>query len=220
MKKAVMAAGALTVCMNAWALTPGTHWEYFGAAGPENWAKLTPEFHSCSGQNQSPVNLDGFIEAELAPLKVDYAAGASEAANNGHTVQVSYEPGSTLELDGTSFQLIQFHFHMPSENQFKGRSYPLEGHLVHADEKGNLAVVAVMFEEGERNAMLANLWARRPSKARNSRSHRARTSATYCPPILITTVSMVRSPLHPAPKAFAGWCSSSPSWRRTSRSRH
>lgn len=162
MKKAVMAAGALTVCMNAWALTPGTHWEYFGAAGPENWAKLTPEFHSCSGQNQSPVNLDGFIEAELAPLKVDYAAGASEAANNGHTVQVSYEPGSTLELDGTSFQLIQFHFHMPSENQFKGRSYPLEGHLVHADEKGNLAVVAVMFEEGERNAMLANLWGTPP----------------------------------------------------------
>lgn len=164
MKKAALAVSVLLACANAWAVTPGTHWEYFGEAGPENWAKLTPEFHSCSGQNQSPVNLDGFIKAELAPLKLNYEAGASEAVNNGHTVQVGYEAGSSLTLDGKSFQLIQFHFHMPSENQIKGRSYPLEGHLVNSDEQGNLAVVAVMFEEGERNAMLASLWDTPPAE--------------------------------------------------------
>lgn len=158
MKRTAFAIGTLFACANAWAVTPGTHWDYSGDVGPENWAKLTPEFHSCAGQNQSPVNLDGFIEAELAPLKLDYRAGASEVANNGHTVQVAYEPGSTLSLDGKTFQLIQFHFHMPSENQIKGQSYPLEGHLVHADESGNLAVLAVMFKEGERNAVLASLW--------------------------------------------------------------
>jgi carbonic anhydrase len=164
MKKAALSLGVLFACANTWAVTPVTDWAYTGEAGPQNWARLTPEFHTCSGQNQSPVNLDGFIEAELAPLKVDYAAGASEVVNNGHTVQVAYQPGSTLSLDGERFQLIQFHFHMPSENQIKGQSYPLEGHLVHADENGKLAVVAVMFKEGKQNTVLASLWDAPPAE--------------------------------------------------------
>jgi carbonic anhydrase len=158
MKKAAFAIGVMFTCTNAWAITPGTHWDYSGEAGPQNWAKLTPEFHACSGQNQSPVDLEGFVEAELKPLAIDYKAAASEVVNNGHTVQVAYEPGSTLTLDGTTFQLIQFHFHMPSENLINGQSYPLEGHLVHADENGRLAVLAVMFKEGEQNAVLGSLW--------------------------------------------------------------
>lgn len=164
MKKTALAIGVMLACANAWAVTPGTHWDYSGEAGPDNWAKLTPEFHSCSGQNQSPVNLDGFIEAQLKPLIVNYAAGASEVSNNGHTVQVAYEHGSTLTLDGKTFDLIQFHFHMPSENLIKGQSYPMEGHLVHADETGRLAVLAVMFKEGEKNAVLASLWNTPPAE--------------------------------------------------------
>jgi carbonic anhydrase len=165
-KKAALTLGVMFACANAWAVTPGTHWDYSGEAGPQNWAKLTPEFQACNGENQSPVNLDGFIEAELAPLQVDYRNGASEVANNGHTVQVAYEPGSTLTLDGKTFELIQFHFHMPSENQIKGQSYPLEGHLVHADQNGNLAVVAVMFKAGEQNAVLASLWKTPPAEGK------------------------------------------------------
>lgn len=164
MRKAALAIGVMIACANAWAVTPGTHWDYSGEAGPQNWAKLTPEFHSCAGQNQSPVNLDGFIEAELTPLKLDYTAGASEVVNNGHTVQVAYEPGSTLTLDGKQYQLIQFHFHMPSENQIKGHSYPLEGHLVHSDEMGHLVVLAVMFKEGKQNTVLASLWNTPPAE--------------------------------------------------------
>lgn len=164
MKRTTLAIGALLACSHAWAITPGTHWDYSGEAGPDNWAKLTPEFHACAGKNQSPVDLDGFIEAELTPLKLSYTAGASEAANNGHTVQVAYEPGSTLTLDGKPYQLIQFHFHMPSENLIKGQSYPLEGHLVHSDESGNLAVLAVMFKEGKLNPVLASLWKAPPAE--------------------------------------------------------
>ena len=164
MKRAAFSLGVLLASANAWAVTPGTHWDYSGEAGPESWAKLTPEFSACAGKNQSPVNLDGFIEAELKPLSLDYAAGAGEITNNGHTVQVAYEPGSKLTLDGKSFQLIQLHFHMPSENQIKGQSYPLEGHLVHSDDKGNLVVVAVMFKEGKQNDVLASLWNSPPSE--------------------------------------------------------
>jgi carbonic anhydrase len=86
-------------------------------------------------------------------------------ANNGHTIQIDYAPGSALTLDGRVYELKQFHFHAPSENKIAGKQYPLEGHLVHADKDGNLAVVAVMFREGSANPQLAKLWEKLPAKA-------------------------------------------------------
>lgn len=41
----------------------------------------------------------------------------------------------------------------------------MEGHLVHADKDKNLAVVAVMFEEGKANGAIADLWKQMPGKA-------------------------------------------------------
>ena len=142
------------------------HWGYAGESGPENWSKLDAKFAMCAlGRNQSPVNLADFVEADLKPVKLDYKAGASEIVNNGHTVQVNYAAGSTLTVDGISFELKQFHFHAPSENRVGGKQYPLEGHLVHADKDGNLAVVAVMFTEGAANPLLSKAWTAMPAKA-------------------------------------------------------
>lgn len=162
MKKSLL-AGALLLCPAAFAAT--THWEYSGEAGPAKWASLTPEYGQCAGSNQSPVNLSGLVKADLAPLQFHYQAGGNTLVNNGHTVQVNYAPGSTLELDGMHFELKQFHFHAPSENLIEGRSYPLEGHLVHANDKGELAVVAVMFEPGQANGALSQAWQVLPAKA-------------------------------------------------------
>jgi len=134
------------------------HWGYSGESGPENWSKLDATFAMCGlGRNQSPVDLGGFVEADLKPLKLDYRAGAADIVNNGHTVQVDYAPGSTLTVNGHRFELKQFHFHAPSENHISGKPYALEAHLVHADKDGNLAVVAVMFNEGKANALLSRL---------------------------------------------------------------
>jgi len=142
------------------------HWAYEGEAAPQNWGKLDPKFALCaSGKNQSPIDLAGFIEAQLKPLALDYKAGAASIVNNGHTVQVDYAAGSTLAIDGGRFELQQFHFHSPSENRINGKAFALEGHLVHADKDGNLAVVAVMFQEGAANALLARLWEKMPAKA-------------------------------------------------------
>jgi carbonic anhydrase len=142
------------------------HWGYAGEAGPENWSKLDGKFVMCGiGRNQSPIDLAGFVEADLKPLKADYKAGASEIVNNGHTVQVNYTPGSTLTVDGRTFELKQFHFHAPSENRINGKQFPLERHLVHADKDGNLAVVALMFQQGAANPLLSKLWENMPAKA-------------------------------------------------------
>ncbi len=141
------------------------HWGYKGEAGPENWSRLDQKYAMCGmGRNQSPIDLGGFVEADLKPLKLAYRAGAADIVNNGHTVQIGYAPGSTLTVDGHMFELKQFHFHAPSENHINGKSFPLEGHLVHEDKDGNLAVVAVMYREGAANALLSKLWAAIPAK--------------------------------------------------------
>ena len=67
-----------------------------------------------------------------------------------------------MTVDGRTFELKQFHFHAPSENQINGTSFPMEAHFVHADSDGNLAVIALMFEEGASHPVIAALWKQLP----------------------------------------------------------
>jgi carbonic anhydrase len=159
------AALALVWTMGA-TVAVAQHWGYSGEAGPENWSKIDPKFAMCAlGRNQSPVDLAGFVRADLRPLKIEYRAGAAEILHTGHTVQVNYAAGSRLTVEGRAFELKQFHFHAPSENRIGGKQFPLEAHLVHADGDGNLAVIAVMFQEGAANPFLATLWEKMPKAA-------------------------------------------------------
>ncbi len=162
MKKLLIVAIVLVISSAAYA-GQGTHWSYSGEEGPEHWGELDPKFSACAeGKNQSPINLTGFIESDLKPIGIHYEAGGREILNNGHTVQVNFTPGSKISVDGHAFELKQYHFHAPSENHINGKSYPMEAHLVHADEAGNLAVVAVMFVEGKTNQSIASVWSYMP----------------------------------------------------------
>lgn len=143
----------------------GAHWGYSGEAGPENWGNLDARYVTCkTGRNQSPIDLTNFVEANLNPITYSYQAGTTEILNNGHTVQINYAAGSSITVDGHVFELEQFHFHAPSENTINGKHYPMEGHLVHADKDGNLAMIAVMFEQGRNNPLLSPLWMKMPNK--------------------------------------------------------
>lgn len=152
------------------------HWSYEGKTGPSHWGKLDEEYTMCAlGRNQSPINILDTTEAALQPLNIHYQPGSTAILNNGHTIQIDYKKGSVLKMDGHEFVLKQFHFHSPSENQIKGVSYPLEAHLVHADSKGNLAVVAIMFETGRKNDVIEALWKKMP-KHEDDRNSLAKTS--------------------------------------------
>jgi carbonic anhydrase len=78
--------------------------------------------------------------------------------DNGHTIMINYSPGSFITVGGKRYELKQFHFHRPGEEKINGKGYEMTVHLVHADEKGNLAVVAVLLEKGEDNALVHTLW--------------------------------------------------------------
>lgn len=135
------------------------HWEYEGKAGPENWGKLSPEFAACDiGRNQSPINIEDTMRAAPKPIRGIQKFPAKEIFNNGHTVQVNFKTGNMLVLDSAPYQMKQVHFHAPSENTIKGKSFPLEAHFVHADAKGNLTVIGVMFNVGKANIGLTKLW--------------------------------------------------------------
>src|SRR4249919_2261514 len=141
-----------------------SHWDYTGQRGPGHWASLDPKFSACAGRNQSPIDLGHFIEAELPPIRFAYKTGGHAFINNGHTVQVDYDVGSDISIDNIDFELKQFHFHAPSENLIDGKSFPIEAHFVHSDSQGNLAVVAVMFVQGQSNPALEKLWTHMPVK--------------------------------------------------------
>jgi len=143
------------------------HWSYEGQEGPSHWAALSPEYSSCAGKSQSPVDLvpARMIEAELPALTFSLQPTPLNVLNNGHTIQVDCNGSSTLQIDGRTFHLKQFHFHSPSENLIDGKSYAMEAHLVHTDDEGNLAVVAVMIESGAANAFLAKVWPSMPAAA-------------------------------------------------------
>lgn len=139
------------------------HWSYSGKTGPENWAKLSPDFAACGiGVNQSPIDISKTVSAELASLQFDYKSHGTTIVNNGHTVQVNVGPDSWLSAGGDNFQLVQFHFHSPSEHQINGELFPLEGHFVHQNASGALAVVGVLFRSGEWNTDLARIGAAAP----------------------------------------------------------
>ena len=143
------------------------HWGYEGSAGPQSWGKLSPDYAMCEkGSNQSPINIQDALHTSGHPLQPNYTAQSNETIiNNGHTVQVNFGPGNSVVVDNTTFTLKQVHFHSPSENLIDGRSFAMEAHFVHADDKGNLLVLALMVNEGEANSTLAKLWTALPANA-------------------------------------------------------
>jgi carbonic anhydrase len=140
------------------------HWSYEGADGPEHWGDLSPDFATCkTGQRQSPINIVGSQSADLAPIHFDYKLAPLKIINNGHTIQINYEPGSSITVNGTALPLVQFHFHHVSENEIDGKKYDLELHFVHMDTAaGRAAVVAVFIKSGAENAVLRDLWSHIP----------------------------------------------------------
>lgn len=134
-------------------------WSYDGPTGPQSWARLDPEFAQCNrGLRQSPVDVHDGIRVQLEPIEFDYRPSAFRVVDNGHTVQVNVAPGNAINVLGRRFELQQFHFHRPSENRLNGQQYEMEVHLVHKDDQGRLAVIAVMLERGASQPIVQMVW--------------------------------------------------------------
>jgi len=100
------------------------------------------------GRKQSPVDIipADAVPATLPALDFQYAPTAFEVENNGHAIEVPYEEGSFLQVGVDEYELIQFHFHAPSEHTVDSVPYDMELHLVHRNILGDLAVVGVLLQ--------------------------------------------------------------------------
>jgi len=142
------------------------HWSYEGEAGPEHWGELSPDWALCStGMEQSPVDIPSGAELNPADITFGYDPSQLTILNNGHTIQVNYDPGSTIEVGGKSYELKQFHFHALSEHTVDGAATPMEMHLVHQAEDGQYAVVGVFINAGDENPNFESVWANLPAEA-------------------------------------------------------
>lgn len=145
-----------------------THWGYSGSQGPEKWSTLSEENKECGiGTRQSPIDIDEgkSVKTGLETITFNYSPVNPEILNNGHTVQLNYTPGSYIEVGGVRYDLLQFHFHSPSENTVSGRPYDMEMHLVHKSKLGKLAVVGIFIKQGQENLVLKTAWSNMPAKA-------------------------------------------------------
>ena len=137
----------------------GANWGYEGAEGPSNWGNLSTGYATCkTGLSQSPIDISHTVKVNLGSHEFDYRDSPLKIINNGHTIQVNVGPDSHMRINGKTYQILQFHFHSPSENIKDGHPFAMEAHLVHKNDAGELAVVGVFMKEGASNPFIETLW--------------------------------------------------------------
>ena len=144
------------------------HWAYEGENGPQNWGKLKPEFNLCAiGKRQSPINIDegNTLAGPAEAVQFNYTPSNAIVNNNGHTIQVDVQGENSITVRGSTYRLLQFHFHTPSEEQVNYKRFSMVAHLVHKNDEGQLAVVAVLMEIGGVNPLIDKVWTYMPLDA-------------------------------------------------------
>ncbi|WP_296406102.1 carbonic anhydrase family protein [Psychrobacter sp.] len=127
-------------------------WSYAGESGPDHWADLEGNQQCKLGKEQSPINITEVMQSTNQAPKPNYMRSDIGIEDNGHTIV--FKPkndNNTTVIDGESYNLIQFHYHIPSEHQISGINYPGELHFVHANKQGELAVIGVMVNPTSMN---------------------------------------------------------------------
>ncbi len=140
------------------------HWGYGAANGAQKWAALDAKYEACgTGAAQSPINIDKFLQEDLPDIVPAYHAGALSVMNNGHTVQVNVPAGSGFSVGGVQYELVQLHFHTPSEHYLDGAPYPMEVHFVHQAADGGLGVIGAMMKVGAHHPVIEGIWQNVPA---------------------------------------------------------
>ena len=137
------------------------HWAYEGEGGPQAWGKLNPEFNTCAiGKRQSPINIEeaATLQGPAEPLQINYRPSNGTVVNNGHTIQVDVDRGNLLTVRGSTYELLQFHFHLPSEERVNFKSFAMVVHLVHKNAEGQLAVIGVLIDPGDASSFMQKVF--------------------------------------------------------------
>jgi carbonic anhydrase len=180
-----LALSLCPLCSRAGLAAEVVHWSYEGGAGPDHWGSLAKDNAACSvGGQQSPVDIVAATEAKLPELKLAWRKEGGRIVNNGHTIQVNVRTGSTMSLGDDIYELVQFHFHGPSEHLVEGRHSPMEVHFVHRKQSGGLGVVGVLLDAGAQNAAFSAIAAAFPEHEGEAEAPAGADPNGFLPPSL------------------------------------
>lgn len=132
-------------------------WSYEGDTGPQNWASLSTDYAVCNGNEQSPINIKKGKRKRKPVLNIKYGSSKATIVNRKRATQVNTTEGQ-ISIGSDTYELRQFHVHMPAEHTVKRNRHAGEIHLVHqSEETGELAVMAVFIRKGKKTGALGPL---------------------------------------------------------------
>ena len=129
----------------------------------------------CSrGRDQSPIDISNphnraVVDDKAFKISYPKVIDGCTIENNGHGSPQINMPRAlnssqsesllfpSVSLNGHSYNLVQVHFHCPSEHSFEGYHGDVEAHFVHADDKGRFLVLAIIMQSNGGKAKLAAL---------------------------------------------------------------
>jgi carbonic anhydrase len=133
---------------------PAKTWAYEGAAGPEHWGELTPDYAACAhGRRQSPIDLRDTFAVDLEPIELLYRPAAFRVADMGRYLQLTVY-GDDVAVLGKNYRLTRIVFRNPSEHSVAGKFFDMEAQLVHRAEDGKLLIISVLLEAGGENPVV------------------------------------------------------------------
>lgn len=155
----IILAGLLS---NAIAEEHNHSWGYEGGTGPAHWGEMEQDHEKhlmCrEGVRQSPIDFNHVPGLKLDGLHIHYSDTPINLINNTHTILLKYQTGSYVEWEGEKFELIQVHFHHPSEHTVNGKSFPMEIHFVHRSGDHKYIVIGVLARIGQSDPIIQKLW--------------------------------------------------------------
>jgi len=140
----------------------GAKFGYVGSVGPDHWGALSPNFTACAvGTNQSPIDIAtaaAVCDPALQPLRRDYTVANATLVDNVFNIALRFDAGGgNVTVGGKQYRLKQMHWHSPSEHTVDGQRFPVELHMVHASDDGNVTVVATLYRFGRPDPFLSQL---------------------------------------------------------------
>jgi carbonic anhydrase len=151
-----------------------------GRAHAGGWARTRVRSALATLPRQSPID---FRESEITlfrrlprirfgyPRCIDVTLVNTGSPGEFKTVRADVPLGAAhVTLSGVRWNLLQFHWHTPSEHEIEGRDTPLEMHLVHSRvPDGAFLVLAVFMEHGRRNRALERIFGDLPDEENETR---------------------------------------------------
>lgn len=148
---------------------PTFSWSYSGSNGPSFWGMLSGNQICNVGLKQSPIAIEtgqaaGIANAiqdnSLERISINWKDSQLNILNNGHTLEATYDVGSTLVWNKIVYALQQFHFHSPSEHLIDEKQDAMEAHFVSYSQQDSgfkILVISVMLKVGFPNFSLQKI---------------------------------------------------------------